>query len=157
MIVVVNTSPLIALDRIGCLFILPALYGNILRPQAVIDELTAGKCIYTGSDDLLNAEWMTTVENPPEMALRKELGDGETAAIIIAHKQKADLLILDDLAARNVAREMGLTVTGTVGTILAAYKKGIIKDVESALSDLRACGFHISDKMYNSALRTIEQ
>lgn len=41
--VVVNTSPLIALDRIGQLGLLKSLYGQVLRPQSVLDELQADK------------------------------------------------------------------------------------------------------------------
>jgi len=51
-IVVVNTSPLIALDRIGHLDILPRLFGDLIRPQSVADELSAGKHIYGGTDAL---------------------------------------------------------------------------------------------------------
>jgi predicted nucleic acid-binding protein len=38
--VIVNTSPLIALERIGQLDLLKRMYGVIVRPQSVLDELT---------------------------------------------------------------------------------------------------------------------
>ena len=145
MTVVVNTSPLIALDRIGYLDLLPRLFGVVVRPQSVVNELQAGRHIYGGSDALFHAPWLTTLADPPEMQLRKELGAGETAVIALALRMKADLTILDDLAARNVASELAIKVTGTVGILLAAHSKGILKHPLDALSALQDAGFRISD------------
>lgn len=145
--IIINTSPLVALDHIGQLDLLPNLFGEIIRPQSVVDELEAGRHIYGGSDALFHAQWIETAEDPPEMVLRKELGAGETAVIALAVKTKADLVILDDLAARNVAAELGLNVTGTLGVLLAAHKKGYLSDLQGAVSALRTSGFRISDQM----------
>jgi len=153
--VVVNTSPLVALDRIGLLDILPKLFGKLIRPQSVVDELRAGRSAYGGSDTLYNAEWLKTAEDPPEMVLRKELGAGETAVIALALKIKADLVILDDLAARNVAAELGLNVTGTLGVLLAAHKKGHLLDLQGVVTELKASGFRISDQVIASILKFI--
>ncbi len=151
--IVVNTSPLVALDRIGQLDLLPALYGKIIRPQSVVDELKAGRSIYGGTDSLYHAAWLETAEDPPEMILRKELGAGETAAIALAFRIQADLIILDDLAARNVAVELGMNVTGTLGVLLAAHKKGILKDLRHAISLLEDSGFRISNTLVTSILK----
>ena len=87
------------------------------------------------------------------MVLRKELGEGETAVITLALKVNADLVVLDDLAARNVAAELGLSVTGTLGVLLAAYKKGYIPDLNNAISELKASGFRLSESMSESILQ----
>ena len=156
MTVVVNTSPLVALDRIGQLDLLPELYGRIIRPQSVVDELKAGRCIYGGTDSLYHAAWLETAEDPPEMILRKELGAGETAAIALAFRIKADLIILDDLAARNVAVELGMNVTGTLGVLLAAHKKGILKDLRLMITLLTDSGFRISHTLVTSILKFLD-
>ena len=156
MIVVVNTSPLVALDRIGQISILPKLFGEIIRPQSVVDELDAGRSVYGGSTSLFHASWLSTVKDPPEMVLRKELGAGETAAIALALRVDADLVILDDLAARNVAAELGLNVTGTLGVLLAAHKKGLLDDIEKSINSLVACGFRLSDSLVRLILKEIQ-
>jgi predicted nucleic acid-binding protein len=154
-IVVVNTSPLVALDRIGQIDLLPKLFGKIIRPQSVVDELNAGRSVYGGSDAIFRATWLETVDDPPEMVLRKELGAGETAVIALAVRVKADLVILDDLAARNVAVELGLPVTGTIGVLLAAYQKRILPDLQGVVNALKSSGFRISDSILTSILKFI--
>lgn len=151
--VLANTSPLIALDRIGRLHLLPQLYGKIVRPQAVVEELRAGRTAYPGSEPLFTADWLITEPDPPEMVLRKELGAGETAVLTLALNTRADLVILDDLQARLVAVGLGLRVTGTLGVLLAAHHTGIEPDVRKAVTDLRAAGFYLSDDLLNGILK----
>ena len=40
--VVADTSVFIVLDRIGHLDVLPRLFGSVVRPRSVLDELLAG-------------------------------------------------------------------------------------------------------------------
>lgn len=151
--VIVNTSPLIALNQIGRLELLRQLYGAIIRPQAVYDELMGGLDQHEYSDSILSADWIITEPDPEGMALRKELGAGETAAIILAHKTNADLLILDDLQARLVATGMGLRITGTLGVLLAAKQQNLILDLEQAIKDLQTAGFHIARELTDAFLK----
>lgn len=144
MLVVVNTSPLIALERIGRLELLPRLYGTVLRPQSVLDELLAGQQKYALSDALIHSDWLLTKPDPPEIAFRRELGAGETAAITLAFKLEADLIILDDLQARLVAQSLGLNLTGTLGVLAAAYATGLLDSLETVLTELQDAGFRIA-------------
>ena len=119
----------------------------------MVDELNAGRSVYGGSDEMYNAPWMETVEDPPEMVLRKELGAGETAVIALAVKIGTDLVVLDDLAARNVAAGLGLNVTGTLGILMAAHTKGILSDLHRVVDDLQHSGFRLSDAIVQSILK----
>ena len=47
-----------------------------------------------------------------------ELGSGEREVIELAIERQADLVILDDLEGRRIARKRGLTVTGTIGLLV---------------------------------------
>jgi len=145
--VIVNTSPLIALDTIGKLWILPKLFGTLVRPRSVLDEILAGRTVHSTSVELLDAEWLLTEEDPREKAFRKELGAGETAAITLAYLTRADLIVLDDLAARRVASGLDLRVTGTLGLLLAAHRQGLITNLSMALEDLQSSGFHVAPEL----------
>jgi predicted nucleic acid-binding protein len=150
--VVVNSSPLIALERIGSLDVLKSLYGTVVRPQSVLDELGAGRSRYNFDRALFDTDWILTEPDPPEMVFRKELGAGETAAITLAYKTAADLVILDDLPARLVATGLGLHITGTLGVLTAASRLGVIKDLASSVHALQEHGFHLSEELIRTLL-----
>lgn len=142
--VLVNTSPLIALDQIGRLEILHALFGQVVRPQSVLDELRDGQHHLRRRPELLDAPWIITEPNPPAMALRREQGAGEAAVLVWGFQTPADLVILDDLQARLVATDLGLKLTGTLGVLLAAHQRGLIPDLAAVVRDLQSTGFHLS-------------
>ena len=156
MTVVTNTSPLIALERIGQLSLLPKLYGTVIRPNAVLVEIEEGRGKYGVPDGLQDPDWLETMGDPPEMELRRELGSGETAVIALALRLQADLVILDDLAARNVAAELGLSVSGTLGILLAASRRGLLADVEMAVDALTMVGFRVSDRIVKEIRRVAQ-
>jgi predicted nucleic acid-binding protein len=153
--VIVNTSPLIALDRIGRLPLLARLYDHVVRPQAVLDELLAAPTRIRDAETLLHTSWIATEPNPPAMILRKELGAGETAVLTLAWQSKADLVILDDLQARLVAASLGLKLTGTLGVLLAAARVGYEPNLSQALDDLQAAGFHVTDALRQQIRNTL--
>lgn len=142
--VVADTSAFIVLDRIGHLDLLPRLFGSVVRPRSVLDELLTGHASHPLSAAVIEAEWLHTEPDPPSAALRLELGRGETAAISLAYESRADLIILDDLQARLAATSLGLRVTGTVGVLIAARRKGFGPTGDEAVRLLDEAGFHLS-------------
>ena len=109
--VVVNSTPLIILCKIGRLDILQKLYHEIFIPTAVYREVTVvedSACI-----QIKNAlEWVH-VESIREYTDKKmykaKLHDGEVEVMILAQEQKADLVIIDDNAAKKTAKYLGLS------------------------------------------------
>jgi predicted nucleic acid-binding protein len=77
------------------------------------------------------------------MLIQKNLDRGESSAIALALETEDPLLILDDAQARSFAVELGLTITGTLGVLIAAYRQGIIADLHPIIASLKACGFRL--------------
>ena len=110
--------------------ILLKLYNEIFIPTAVYREVTVvedSACI-----QIKNAlEWVH-VESIREYTDKKmykaKLHDGEVEVMILAQEQKADLVIIDDNAAKKTAKYLGLTVTGTLGVLIKAKRQGIIDE-----------------------------
>ncbi len=155
--VVADTSPLIALERIGRLDILPGLFGSVVCPQSVIDELRAFPGHLRADSSIEQSSWLSIRPDPREMVFRKELGAGETAAIALAVNIKAEMIVLDDLAARRIAREIGLKISGTLGIVLAACRYGLLADVAGTLDDLRSAGFHLSNTLIRDCIARAER
>lgn len=140
--VIVNTSPLIALSRIERLTLLRDLYTQVVCPQSVVDEIETG--IRKGHALAIAwPSWLSVEPDPPEMAFRRELGAGESAVLSLALVTKADLVVLDDLQARLVAAELNLSITGTLGVLVAAQQRGLIQSARDEARKLQTAGFRI--------------
>ena len=56
--IVCNTTPLQYLHQAGVIGILPSLYGRILIPDAVADEIAVGLSVGVNLPDLVPLEWI---------------------------------------------------------------------------------------------------
>jgi uncharacterized protein len=142
---IVDSSCLIGLEAVGSLAVLESAYGTVLVPAAVAAEW--------GSAAL---PWMTVraaQDRALVQSLRMDLGSGEAEAIALAIEVGAARTVLDDKKARRVARELGVTVTGTVGVLLRAKQRGIIPALRPLLDDLQGMGFRVSNSLREQALR----
>jgi predicted nucleic acid-binding protein len=99
MIVVSNTSPIINLAAIGRLAGLQQLYGEVIIPPAVYDEIVISGAGQPGAMEIGEAAWMKVqpiANQALATALRMELDAGEAEAIVLAVEMKADLLLIDE-------------------------------------------------------------
>ena len=112
--VIVNSTPLIVLCNVGRLEILRTLYTEITIPEAVFAEVTKKEdsaCqIVKNSLDWIRVE---RILSPSDKKMyQAKLHDGEVEVMILAQEGvRADLVILDDNAAKKTAKYLGLTVT----------------------------------------------
>ena len=153
-LVVSDTSPLLNLSLIHRLDLLEAQFGSITVPEAVWEELTAGEDGLDALRSLRTRGVVSTVaveRSPLYVELRRKLDPGETAALTYAIESGADLLLLDERDARQIARRHDLQITGVIGVLLRAARNGQI-DLELELDRLRDCGFWISEDLYRDVL-----
>jgi predicted nucleic acid-binding protein len=134
-IIISDTSCLIALTNIGRLDILRDVCQNILVTPEIAAEY---------GEEL--PAWITVVpvrDQEKVSLIQRTLDIGESSAIALALETKEPLLILDDAPARSFAMDIGLSITGTLGILIAAYQQGIITDIDSIISKLRSNGFRL--------------
>lgn len=149
MIIVGDSSVLIALERIGAQELLPRLYGEVHVPEAVWRE------VFSGAAAIVPA-WLIrhpAPARPSPLDWTERLDAGEIEAILLAREMPADLLLMDETAGRRAARHLGLRVTGVVGVLIEAKRRGEIALLAPHLSQLRLAGFFLSDDLEASALR----
>ena len=154
-VVVANTTPLIALALISRLDLLPRLYGQVVMPPAVWDEISAGGSAGIGSAEVRQATWLrvTPLQDPRRADLLADLDRGEAEVIALAQELDADLVILDERLARRHAARLGLTLTGTLGVLLKAKERGLVSTVAPLIDQLRQGGIRLSDGVVAEALR----
>ncbi|NJK50490.1 hypothetical protein HC931_22320 [Candidatus Gracilibacteria bacterium] len=80
-----------------------------------------------------------------------ELHQGEREAILLAEEIGADLVILDEKAARNVAKERGLNLTGLLGILEMATIQKLI-DLPTVVERLQNTSFRASPSFLKSLL-----
>lgn len=154
MLVVADSSPLIYLSRVGVLHILPALFGDIIVPRVVWNEVVERRPSAPGIERLREATWLRVVDNPsPSVDLG--LDPGETAAILVAESLHADLLLIDERVGRAVAQERGLTVRGTLGVLVQARQSDVLPALKPVLNALNAEGFRIAPALVRQALEHV--
>ena len=148
--VIVNSTPLIVLSNINKLELLKQLYGQIFIPQAVYNEVTAksdSACLQIND----NLDWINICEikNVEEKKMyQAKLHSGEVEVMILAQETPiADLVIIDDNAAKKTAKYLGLTITGTLGVLLKAKQQGLINNISSCLDELIKLDFYISSDL----------
>jgi predicted nucleic acid-binding protein len=152
--VVSNTTPLISFLKIGKLEILRDLYGEILVPQAVFNEIEAGKTkeFYT---DISQTGWIRIEKIKDRRALTYflDLDSGEAEAIVLAVENNADLILLDETLGRFHAKHAGLKITGTIGILLKAKQKGYISELKPLLHELRRKNVWLSKNLMEEILQ----
>jgi uncharacterized protein len=158
MIVVANAGPLIALAQIGQIDLLPALYGRIVIPQAVQREVTISGYGRPGAEEFQRADWIVVNHVQDKVAvqlLSERLDQGESEAIALALELRADLLLIDEARGRRVAEARGLHKTGTLGTLIAAQKRGLVSNIHPLLDALVDSGFYMSEELYQTVLSLV--
>jgi predicted nucleic acid-binding protein len=151
MIIVADASPLIALSRVGRLDLLRQMFGTLVVPEAVWQEVASVPDDRPGSVELRSSAWVshTAVQDTALVRLlRQDLGAGESEAIVLAHELRADVLLIDERLGRSAATRLGLAITGLVGVLIDARRRGLLPDASQVVESLRnEAGFWISDPL----------
>ena len=153
--VVTNTSPLLYLHQLRLLELLPRLYGRVVVPTAVAEELAEGGRRGHDVPTPSALEWIDLVPAPAAaiLALVTDLGEGERAAIALAMSRKSDLLLIDDGLARRHAKLVGLTFTGTLGILLRAKEQRHIGALAPLIERLTELGFRLAPETRAAVLK----
>jgi predicted nucleic acid-binding protein len=82
---------------------------------------------------------------------------GEAEAIVLAQEKQADWLLVDENKTRTIAQRLGMRMIGTVGLLLLAKQQGKIATIRPLLDSLRHQQFRLSQKVYESVLKQVNE
>ena len=160
--VVSDSSTLIHLSAIGRLMLLQRFYGQVLMPPAVWREVVEegrGRPGAREVEEAVRAGWLKIVSPSHEVLLhllQRTLDDGEAEAIALAIEQHAEIVLLDESEAREIASLYGLRKTGVVGLLIRATLEGHLPSLRQELDKLRMeAGFWMSENLYRQALEAV--
>jgi predicted nucleic acid-binding protein len=154
MIVVADTSPINYLILIEEIDILTKMYGRVVIPRAVRDELlrpSAPEMVRAWIGQLPTWLEVHIPVNAPD-ALLVKLDAGERDAILLAEELRADQLIVDDRQGRHEAEKRGILVMGTLGVLREAATIGLL-DLRTVVKRLQTTSFYIAPEVLTRLLR----
>ena len=146
-VIIADSSCLIALSNINELEIFQKVYEQITITPEIEDEF--GERI---------PDWIKVEEVADKMKiaiLELELDKGESSAIALAIEKENSLLVIDEKKGRNVAKKMGIKITGILGVIIKAKEIGLIKKVAPLIEKLEKVDFRISKTLKENILRRV--
>jgi predicted nucleic acid-binding protein len=144
-----DTSPLTALIQVNRLGLLQELYGKVLIPEAVCRELIR-------SHPRLPAflETRSVRDRAAVSHLGSELDLGEAEAIVLAKEVGASLLLMDEKLGRLAAAREGLAITGLMGVLIAAKRRGMVVSIRELVGEIEVeAGFRVSEAVKREVFR----
>ena len=133
--VIADAGPLMVLAKLNALPLLKRLYGTVLISQTVYDEVVIEGLARGYSDaGVVKFFWEQQGWRPvvvedtdiPEDLQKARLDPGEKESLFLATRSSRTLLLVDEEAAREAARERGVAVRGTLGLLAEAFRKRLI-------------------------------
>ena len=160
MIVVSNASPLIILAGIGFFELTKYLFKEIIISQEVWDEVVINGAGLPGSREAqqgFQSGWIHVkplAKSDQLTAWRNQynLGAGELATIILAKEIQADVALMDERRARNLALSEGVKVLGSIGIIELGYQKGEVTELRQVYQMLLSNGTYMDRRLLNYSL-----
>jgi predicted nucleic acid-binding protein len=152
-VVVADTSPIFYLHLIGEIELLPTLFSEIHLPAAVYNELChpqAPQAVRAWA--LAKPDWLLIASasgfTDPETV---SLDDGERAAIALAEFLSADMVLMDERKGTRISLRKGFAVTGTLGILDLAARRGLI-DLAESFDRLKTTNFRYRPVMLEDLL-----
>ncbi len=144
-VAVLDTGPLIHLGQIAAFEVLDVIREPKVTESVVRELRGEGSLPVRCRKVALDGRGKDFAEF---LVQRHGLGPGESSAIALAKQEGVRLIFMDDLEAREVARQLDLDPRGTLAMIARAYQEGVVsrKDALAFLGDL-----HTKSTLYLTA------
>jgi uncharacterized protein len=157
MIVGSDTTPLNYLILTETVHVLPAIFGRVYAPSAVIEELPhprSPEAVRTWAST--PPEWLT-VQDPTQTDPSIKLGIGEAAAISLALELRADQILIDERKGYKAALQRGLKATTTLGVVEEASHRGLI-DFDTVIERLdKETTFYVTPDVLEEFRRRVRE
>lgn len=157
-IIVSDTSPIHYLALIGEAHILPALYGRVIIPRKVFDELQQPKTpqvVKAFASSLPTWVEVRSLSTPIAAGL-SHLDGGEQEAITLAIEIQADTMLIDETKGRRAAKLHGLNVIGILGVLFDAAQAGLC-NLPTSFEKLKQANFRAAESLYRNLIELYEQ
>lgn len=151
MLIVSDATPIISLIKVDRLDLLETMFQVVMMPQAVHDELTRNSRYSNEAAIVEQSSFLRvgTIKNLHSVAMLRQadkLDAGESEAIVLSKEQSANVLLMDERRGRQIAKRLGINITGTIGILLQAYDEELLSgtDVLKCLERMQKSNIRLS-------------
>lgn len=152
MLIVADTSALVALAAGEGLWLLDRLFQEVRVPAAVFQECTVPNKPEAERLEAYLRDKVSEVDLEKLVIAVAGLGQGELEAMALYKSLHAHRLLVDDNRARKVARLNGIEVVGSLGVLLRAKRSGLISEIRSILAMIQSAGVYYGRELVAGAL-----
>jgi predicted nucleic acid-binding protein len=153
MLIVADSSALIALAVCDGLDLILRVYDDLKIPEAVYTEIVAPEKPHSDALGALLAERVVKVDLSRWVVTAGGLGRGEIEAMALYKQVSADALLIDDHRARVIAAHNQIECIGALGLLLAAKRRGKISALAPYIHKLRLSSIFYGDALLDRVLK----
>jgi predicted nucleic acid-binding protein len=157
MILIADSSALIALSVCNQLELLTKMFESICIPLSVFNEINIPDKPESKQLSLFLKDKITDIELSSYIISTPRLGKGELEAMALYKKLNADYLLTDDKQARKIAEYNNIRIIGSIGILILAKKQGLIRVVKPSLVAIYHSYIYISEELYQHVLKLVNE
>ncbi len=153
MILVADSSALIALALIDKLDLLDKLFGKVFVPKEVYNEVIKAEKPESHKLKYFLQDKIAELQHENYIISDFNITKGEFHAMLLYKSLNADLLMIDDKKAKKIAKMNNIKTIGSLGILLSAKEKGYLEEIKSSLETLRNSYIFLSDNLIVQVLK----
>jgi hypothetical protein len=153
MLIVADSSALIALATCDGLHVILQVYDDVKVPEAVYAEIVAPEKPQSDALGEFLSDHVVKVDTTRWVLAAGGLGRGEIEAMALYKELAADALLIDDHRARIIAEHNKINCIGALGLLLVAKQNGKINEVGPYIQKLRQSSIHYGDALLDRVLK----
>lgn len=150
--IVLNTGPIIAFGKMGCIDVIRELPFEFYAPEQVRAEIINGNQL---GYPIAFPVWIGVISLSASLSklTLSNLDAGEAAVIESAVQNGISRVCIDDQKGRRAALATGLSILGSLGMIGRAKELGLISDAGRMIRKAQSLGYHYDQKLVSSVLK----
>lgn len=153
MLIVADSSALIALAVCDGLDLILQVYDDLKIPEAVYTEIVAPEKPYSDALGAFLAERVMKVDLSQWVVTAGGLGRGEIEAMALYKQLSADALLIDDHRARVIAEHNQIECIGALGLLLVAKRRRKISVLAPYVHKLRQSSIFYGEDLLDKVLK----
>ena len=147
MLIIADSSALIALATCDGLDVLLQVYDDVKVPETVYAEIVAPEKPQSDALGTFLFERVVKVDTARWVLAAGGLGRGELEAMALYKQLSADALLIDDQRARVIAEHNQINCIGALGLLLVAKQRGKIGKIAPYIQKLRHSSIHYGEAL----------